>query len=448
MKEQEPKKRNKNFDEVSFGYSQEEAINESNRCLQCSVPQCVKGCPVNINIPKFIKEIKENNNQEAIKTIKESNNLPGVCGRVCPQEEQCECKCINKKDPIKIGYLERFAADNEQKQDHQQPRQLNKTVAVIGSGPASLTCAADLATKGYQVTIFEALHDTGGVLRYGIPEFRLPKSIVEDEVQQIEKLGVEIKKNFIIGKTLSLEELKQDYDAIFIGVGAGLPYFMGLVGENLPGVSSANEFLTRINLMRAYDDNYDTPIKKEKQVVVIGGGNVAMDAARSAKRIGSDVILVYRRSEQEMPARDEEIEHAKEEGINFQLLTNPTKILGEEKVEAIECIKMELGPEDDSGRRRPIPIKGSEFKIECQKVIVAIGQGPNPVLLSQIDLDKNKRGYININEKQQTSDPKVFAGGDITGGNATVIKAMGDGKVAAVAIDEFLKNSYTNKNFK
>mgnify|MGYP003973680675 CR=1 FL=1 len=438
MKEQDPQKRNRNFDEVSFGYSEEEAINEANRCLQCPVPQCVNGCPVNINIPKFIKEIKEKNYQEAIKTIKKSNNLPGVCGRVCPQEEQCECKCIIKKNPIKIGYLERFAADNEQKNDPIQPNQLNKTVAVIGAGPSSLTCAADLATKGYKVTIFEALHDTGGVLRYGIPEFRLPKSIVENEVQQIEKLGVEIKKNFIIGKTLSLDELKQDYDAVFIGVGAGLPYFMDIEGENLSGVSSANEFLTRINLMKAYKEEYDTPIKKEKQVVIIGGGNVAMDAARSAKRIGSDVTLIYRRSEEEMPARNEEIEHAKEEGINFQLLTNPTKILGDEKVTSIECIKMELGQEDDSGRRRPIPIKGSEFRIECQKVIIAIGQGPNPVLLNQIDLDKNERGYIKVNEKKQTSDSKVFAGGDITGGNATVIKAMGDGKIAAEAIDELL----------
>jgi glutamate synthase (NADPH/NADH) small chain len=439
MKEQDPKKRIENFDEVNLGYSQEEAIKESDRCLQCRVPQCVKGCPVNINIPKFIKEIKEKNPEEAIKIIKESNNLPGVCGRVCPQEEQCECKCIIKKNPIKIGYLERFAADNEKNKDPKKPKKLNKTVAVIGAGPSSLTCAADLAVKGYIVTIFEALHDTGGVLTYGIPEFRLPQSIVENEVKQIEKLGVEIKKNFIIGKTLSLDELKQDYDAIFIGVGAGLPYFMDLVGENLPGVYSANEFLTRINLMKAYKDEYDTPIKREKHVVVIGGGNVAMDSARSARRLGSKVTLVYRRSETEMPARDEEIEHAKEEGINFQLLTNPTKILGDDNVKEIECLKMELGPEDDSGRRRPIPIKGSEFKIETQQVIIAIGQGPNPVLLNQIDLDKNDRGYIKVNENKQTSDKKVFAGGDIIGGNATVIKAMGDGKIAAVAINEMLK---------
>ena len=314
-----------------------------------------------------------------------------------------------------------------------------KKIAIIGSGPSSLTCASDLALKGYNVTIYEALHDTGGVLRYGIPEFRLPKNIVDQEVEYIKKLGVEIKKNFVIGNTLSLEDLKQEYNAIFIGVGAGLPNFLKIEGETLPGVYSANEFLTRINLMKAYDfPNNQTPIKKEKQIVVIGGGNVAIDAARSAKRLGSDVTLIYRRGIEEMPARDEEIEHAKEEEINFELLTNPIKINGTEKVESIEVIKMQLTEPDESGRRSPVQIEGSEFQIPCQQVIVAIGQNPNPLLVKKTNLDQNEWGYLIVNEQMQTSDPKIFAGGDIIGGNATVIKAMGNGKIAAKAIDEQL----------
>jgi glutamate synthase (NADPH) small chain len=442
MKKQDPDKRKSNFEEVNLGYSEEEAIKEAERCLQCPSPSCTQGCPVNIDIPLFINHIKNKEHQKAIQEIKKTNNLPGICGRVCPQEEQCEIKCIIKKNPIKIGYLERFAADQEQIKDHlksQNQNNKNKKIAIIGSGPSSLTCASDLALKGYNVTIYEALHDTGGVLRYGIPEFRLPKNIVDQEVEYIKKLGVEIKKNFVIGNTLSLEDLKQEYNAIFIGVGAGLPNFLKIEGETLPGVYSANEFLTRINLMKAYDfPNNQTPIKKEKQIVVIGGGNVAIDAARSAKRLGSDVTLIYRRGIEEMPARDEEIEHAKEEEINFELLTNPIKINGTEKVESIEVIKMQLTEPDESGRRSPVQIEGSEFQIPCQQVIVAIGQNPNPLLVKKTNLDQNEWGYLIVNEQMQTSDPKIFAGGDIIGGNATVIKAMGNGKIAAKAIDEQL----------
>ena len=439
MRKQDPKQRTANFTEVNLGYSKEEAIKEASRCLQCKVPKCAEGCPVNINIPAFIRHIKQDNPEKAIEEIKKTNNLPGVCGRVCPQEEQCEAKCILKNKSIKIGYLERYAADNETKHEIPKIKSKNQKVAIIGSGPSSLTCAADLALKGYEVTVFEALHNTGGVLRYGIPEFRLPKKIVDNEVEYIKKLGVHIKKNFVIGKTKSLEDLKQEFDAIFIGVGAGLPNFMNIPGENLPGVYSANEFLTRINLMKACDfPNHGTPIKKAENVVIVGGGNVAIDSARCAKRLGSEVTLVYRRSLEEMPARIEEIENAKEEGIHFLLLTNPTKILGINSVEGIECVQMQLGEVDLDGRRSPVPIENSEFVLPCQQVIMAIGQGPNPLLVKQTNLNKDLKGYLFINEKGQTSDQKVFAGGDIVKGAATVIKAMADGKKAAKAIDEIL----------
>ncbi len=441
MNKQDPNKRNKNFEEVNLGYSEEEAIAESSRCLQCPVPQCIQGCPVKINIPGFIKCIKEKRFDDAVKEIKKSNNLPGVCGRVCPQEEQCEIKCILGKKAIKIGYLERFAADHETNKETPKIKKIGKKVAVIGSGPASLTCAADLAVKGYEITIFEALHNTGGVLRYGIPEFRLPKKIVDDEISYIERLGVKINKNIVIGKTLSLEDLKKDFDAIFIGVGAGLPNFMSIEGETLPGVYSANEFLTRINLMKSYDfPNNKTPVKKAKNVVVVGGGNVAIDAARCAKRIGADVTLVYRRSFKEMPAREEEIHHAKEEGIHFLMLTNPIRILGEEHVKGIECVQMQLGEPDETGRRKPIPMYNSNFIIDCQQVIIAIGQGPNPLLVKKTTLKKDIQGHLIVDENMQTSDEIIFAGGDIVKGSATVIRAMGNGKIAAASIDKFLSS--------
>lgn len=441
MIKQDPKIRTSNFNEVNLGYSKEEAIKEASRCLQCKVPKCIEGCPVNINIPSFISFIKNDKPEKAIEEIKKANNLPGICGRVCPQEEQCEAKCILKQKAIKIGYLERYAADNETQQKIPKIKESKHRVAVIGSGPSSLTCAADLALKGYNVTIFEALHKTGGVLRYGIPEFRLPKKIVDNEIEYIKKLGVTIKKDFVIGKTLSLEDLKKDFDAIFIGVGAGLPNFMNIPGENLPGVYSANEFLTRINLMKAFDfPNNETPIKKSETTVVIGGGNVAIDSARCAKRLGSHVFLVYRRGLEEMPARQEEIQNAKEEGIEFLFLTNPTKIIGIDKVEGIECVQMMLGEEGLDGRKTPVPIENSEFVIECNQVVIAIGQGPNPLLVKQTNLNKDIKGYLYVNEKNQTSDAIIFAGGDIIKGEATVIKAMADGKKAAAAIDELLKN--------
>jgi glutamate synthase (NADPH/NADH) small chain len=439
MKQQDPKQRIKNFDEVNLGYSEKEAIKESSRCLQCKVPQCVEGCPVNIDIPGFIKQIKQGKPEKAAEIIKKSNNLPGICGRVCPQEDQCELKCILDKKAIKIGYLERFAADNEKESTLTKIKKNNKKIAAIGSGPASLTCAADLALKGYNVTIFEALHNTGGVLRYGIPEFRLPRKIVDKEIEYIKKLGVKIEHNVIIGKTLSLEDLKKNFDAIFIGVGAGLPNFMNIEGEALPGVYSANEFLTRINLMNAHYKKYDTPLQKAEDVIVIGGGNVAIDAARSAKRLGSNVNVIYRRSLEEMPARVEEIAHAKEEGIHFMLLTNPTKIVGDEKVKGIECIQMKLGDPEEDGRRSPVPIENSEFTIECDQVVIAIGQNPNPLLVKQTKLQKDIKGYLRVTPQMQTSDNQIFAGGDIVkGNNGTVIMAMGNGKIAANAIDEML----------
>ena len=443
MPQQDAKKRIKNFNEVALGYTEELALKEAVRCLGCKNPQCVKGCPVNVDIPGFITKIKEKDYDSAIKIIKKTNNLPAVCGRVCPQEEQCEAKCILgiKAEPVSVGRLERFAADYEKETKPEKIKLNGKKVAVVGSGPASLTCAADLAKLGYTVVLYEALHKAGGVLVYGIPEFRLPKAIVQKEVDFIKSLGVDIRLNHLVGRIITIKELSEQYDAVFIGTGAGLPYFMGLPGENLPGVYSANEFLTRINLMKAYKfPDYITPIKKAKKVVVVGGGNVAMDSARCAKRLGADVTLVYRRSEKEMPARNEEIEHAKEEGINFKLLTNPVGVLGQDKVEAVECIKMELGEPDDSGRRRPIPIKGSEFKIKADQFIVAIGQGPNPLIAKTTpELKIGKKGNIEVDENGKSNLKNVFAGGDIVGGNATVIKAMGEGKRAAWAIHANLK---------
>jgi len=441
MREQDPKERAKNFDEVNLGYTKEEAIEEATRCLQCKQPTCIDGCPVSIDIPGFIKCIKEDNKKQAMETIKKTNNLPGVCGRVCPQEKQCEAKCVlqKAKKAIKIGYLERYASEHDE-EEIPKIKKLNKKIAIIGSGPAGLTCAADLASLGYKVTIFEALHKAGGVLQYGIPEFRLPKKIVDKEIDFIEKLGVEIKLDYVIGKIFSMDELLDKFDAVFISVGAGLPYFLGIDGENLEGVYSANEFLTRVNLMKAYEfPSYDTPIKKALKTVVIGGGNVAMDAARCAKRLGSDVSIIYRRSIDEMPARIEEVNHAKEEEINFLLLTCPSKILGENKIEGIECIQMKLGQEDESGRRKPIPIEDSEFEVECDQLIIAIGQGPNPLLIKTLDIQKTPKCRIIVDDKCRTSMKGVFAGGDIASDEATVIRAMGMGKTAAKGIDEYLK---------
>lgn len=453
MPMQDPKLRIQNFDEVALGYSREQARREAARCLQCKKPPCVAGCPVEIDIPAFIAKIKEGDFMGAIHKIKEKNNLPAVCGRVCPQEEQCEKVCVlaKKGQPIAIGRLERFAADYEFSQGDIRvppaPPKTGKRVAVIGAGPAGLTVAGDLAKMGHDVTIFEALHKAGGVLVYGIPEFRLPKRIVQVEVDYVRKLGVEIKTNMVVGQAITVDELLNNgYDAVFIGTGAGLPYFLGIPGENLNGVYSANEFLTRNNLMKAYlFPEYDTPVRVASNVAVVGGGNVAMDAARVAKRLGADhVYLVYRRSRTEMPAREEEIVNAEEEGIEFQLLTNPVRIIGDEKgwVKGIECIRMELGEPDASGRRRPIPIKGSEFVLPVEVVIAAIGQGPNPLLTkSTTGLELTKWGNIVADpETGKTSKRGVFAGGDIVTGAATVILAMGAGKKAAVAIDKYLRD--------
>lgn len=445
-REQEPEKRVKNFEEVNFGYNEEEAGKEASRCLQCKDPPCVKGCPVNVDIPKFIRYIKEGKFYMAIKTVKRTNNLPGICGRVCPQENQCEKRCIMgvKNEPINIGKLERFAADLKEEQKIADVEKSKKKIAIIGSGPAGLTCGADLALMGHKVVIFEALHEAGGVLRYGVPEFRLPKKIVNEEIGYILKLGVEIKKNAIIGRMYTLDELRKKFDAVFIGSGAGLPKFLGIRGESLNYVYSANEFLTRINLMKAHKfPEYRTPIKKGKKVIVVGGGNVAMDSARSARRLGADVTIVYRRSLNEMPARKEEIKHAQEEGIHFILLTNPVEILGDENVEGIKCVQMMLGEMDESGRRKPIPIEDSEFCIDCDQVVIAIGQGPNPLLTRTVNIEHNKKGHFIVDENMMTSIPGVFAGGDIIGGEegtgATVINAMGAGKRAAIAINDWVK---------
>jgi len=393
-REQEPEKRINNFEEVNLGYNEDEAKQEASRCLQCKNSPCISGCPVSVEIPKFIRYIKDAKFYMAIKTIKRTNNLPGVCGRVCPQEDQCEKACIMgiKNEPINIGKLERFAADIEERDvKPPEPHPDRKKIAIVGSGPSGLTCASDLALKGHKVVIYEALHETGGVLKYGIPEFRLPKKMVNEEIEYIEKSGVTIKKNAVVGRLHTLDELRKKYDAVFIGSGAGLPKFLGIPGEGLNGVYSANEFLTRVNLMKAYKfPEYSTPIKIAKKVVVIGGGNVAMDSARSARRLGADVTIVYRRSLDEMPAREEEIKHAQEEGIHFMLLTNPSRILGTGNVEGIECMQMMLGEQDESGRRKPVPLEDSEFINDCEQVIIAIGQGPNPLLTKKVNIEHNE----------------------------------------------------------
>jgi glutamate synthase (NADPH/NADH) small chain len=452
MPEQPPAVRAGNFDEVALGYSKEDAIAEASRCLNCKDPNCVEGCPVNVDIPGFIKLICEEDFEGAIEKIKATNALPAICGRVCPQESQCEALCVlgKKGEPVAIGRLERFCADYEREKGVSAPgpsdivEPTGRTVAVVGSGPAGLTAAADLAKLGHKVTIFESLHKTGGVLSYGIPEFRLPKEIVKQEVEYIKQLGVEIKPNYIIGRIKTLDELCEEFDAVFLGTGAGLPRFMGIEGENLNGVYSANEFLTRVNLMKAYDPNYDTVVRYGKHVVVVGGGNVAMDSARSALRLGAEeVSVVYRRGEEEMPARREEIEHAKEEGVILRLLANPTRILGDDKfnVTGIECIKMELGEPDATGRRSPVPVEGSEFIIDAEAVIIAIGTSPNPIIFKGSEgLDQSRRGTVVAEEETgTTSKCGVYAGGDVVTGAATVISAMGAGKKAAKAIDEYLK---------
>jgi glutamate synthase (NADPH) small chain len=451
MPEQNPKLRVQNFNEVALGYTRENALREASRCLNCKKPECVEGCPVNVKIPEFISKMKEGDFMGAIHKIKETNALPAVCGRVCPQESQCESKCIlgKKGEPVAVGRLERYAADFELAQGDvrvpEKPAPTGKKVAIVGAGPAGLTVAGELAKMGHEVTIFEALHKAGGVLVYGIPEFRLPKSIVQREVDYVQKLGVRIKPNTIVGQTISVDEMRKEFDAIFVGTGAGLPYFMNIPGENLNGVYSANEFLTRANLMKAYlFPEYDTPIRMAKNVAVIGGGNVAMDSARVAKRLGADhVYLIYRRSRAEMPARAEEAHHAEEEGIDFRLLTNPVRVIGNDKnwVTGIECVKMELGEPDASGRRRPVEVKGSEHIIPVEVVIVAIGQGPNPILTHNAEgLALRKSGNIEADpETGKTSLKGVFAGGDIVTGAATVILAMGAGRKAAQAIDDYLK---------
>jgi glutamate synthase (NADPH/NADH) small chain len=450
MKEQAPSERNKNFAEVALGYTGEEAMKEAQRCLQCDAPMCMEGCPVGIDIPKFVKETAEGKFEEALRTLKDKNNLPAICGRVCPQESQCEKKCIlgMKWSPLAIGRLERFIADTDTTSTKADIHLNGKKVAVVGSGPAGLTAAADLARMGYRVTIFEALHKPGGVLVYGIPEFRLPKAIVEKEVEYVKGLGVEIKLNQVVGKTITIDDIfTQGYEAVFVGSGAGLPSFMRIPGENLNGVYSANEFLTRVNLMRAFRfPEYDTPIKYGKNVAVVGGGNVAMDAARTAKRLGAEhVYLIYRRGEEEMPARREELEHAKEEGIEFKLLMNPTKIIGDEQrqVKAIELICMELGEPDASGRRSPVCKEGSETTLDVDTVVIAIGTSPNPLIVKTTPgLKTGKHGVIDVDGYTfMTSRKGVFAGGDIVSGAATVISAMGQAKEAARAIDEYLKNN-------
>ena len=450
MPEQEPKVRAKNFNEVPFGYTPELAQLESSRCLQCKKPKCIEGCPVEIDIPAFIKLINEGDFIGAARKLKERNGLPAVCGRVCPQEDQCEQVCIvGKKDqPVAVGRLERFAADWERAKGEvfipEKAPSTGKKVAVVGSGPAGLTLAGDLILKGHEVTIFEALHKTGGVLIYGIPEFRLPKAIVQAEVNYLEKLGVKVECNCVIGRVESVDELLQEYDAVFLGLGAGLPQFMNIPGENFCGIYSANEYLTRSNLMKAYlFPKYDTPIARGKNVAVFGAGNVAMDSARTALRLGADTVrIIYRRSRDEMPARIEEVHHAEEEGVQFYLLTAPTRFFGDDNgwVTGMECLKMELGEPDESGRRRPVPMKGSEFKLECDMAVVAIGAGPNPLLPTQTQgLELNKRGYIVADlETGKTQKPGVWAGGDIVTGSATVILAMGAGRKAANSIHEYL----------
>lgn len=452
MPEQDPNVRNKNFLEVAMGYTEEMAMEEASRCLNCKHKPCVSGCPVNVRIPEFVAKVAEGKFEEAYEIITSTNSLPAISGRVCPQENQCEGKCVRgiKGESVSIGRLERFCADYHMKHSDAKavkPQSNGKKVAVIGAGPSGLTCAGDLAKKGYEVTVFEAFHTAGGVLVYGIPEFRLPKAIVKKEVENLQDLGVEVKTNMVIGRVLSVDELfEMGYKAIFIGSGAGLPSFMGIEGEDLIGVYSANEYLTRTNLMKAYLEDYDTPIIKSKSVAVVGGGNVAMDAARCAKRLGTEnVYIVYRRGMEEMPARKEEVHHAMEEGIIFKNLNNPVKILGDEngRVRAMECIEMELGEPDASGRRKPIAKEGSNFELPVDTVIMSIGTSPNPLIRSTTPgLDTNKRGCLIVNEDtMQTTREGVYAGGDAVTGAATVILAMGAGKQAAQSIDEYLSKN-------
>ena len=455
VREQDPNIRRTNFEEVSYGYNSEEAMLEATRCLNCKKPKCVTACPVSINIPAFIQEIAKGHFVDAAKVIAADSSLPAVCGRVCPQESQCEGDCILgvKSEPVAIGKLERFIGD------YANENQLNLAkvaapngfkVAIIGSGPAGLACATDLAKIGYEVKIFEALHKAGGVLEYGIPEFRLPKEkVVKAEIDNVRRLGVKIETDVVIGRTVTIDELinEEGYHAVFVGSGAGLPKFMDIPGENLNGVVSANEFLTRTNLMKAYDESYDTPIFVGSNVVVVGGGNVAMDAARTAARLGANVTVVYRRSKTELPARVEEVHHAEEEGIVFKLLTNPTEIIGDEKgwVKAIKCIKMDLGEPDASGRRRPIEVPNSEFEVKTDVVIMSLGTSPNPLISTTTPgLNLNKWQCIIADEKGQTTREGVFAGGDAVTGAATVILAMGAGRVAAKSIDEYIKDKYQN----
>lgn len=453
MPSQEPDVRNKNFDEVALGYTEEMAIDEAKRCLNCKNPKCVNGCPVNVHIPEFIAKVAEGKFDEAFGVITSTNSLPAICGRVCPQENQCEGQCIRgiKGEPVGIGRLERFVADYHNAHGHQGgapavPESNGHKVAVVGSGPAGLTCAGDLARKGYDVTVFEALHQVGGVLVYGIPEFRLPKAIVAKEVARLEHFGVKIMTDTVVGRTITVDELMDEmgFEAVFIGSGAGLPMFMNIPGVNYKGVLSANEFLTRINLMKAYLPDSDTPLIHPKKVAVVGGGNVAMDAARCAKRMGAEhVYVLYRRDEEEMPARKEEVHHAKEEGIRFRMLTNPTEVLGDEKgwVTGLRCVEMELGEPDESGRRSPVVKEGSEFEIECDVVIMALGTSPNPLLAATTaGLETTRRGCITADERGATTRPGVFAGGDAVTGAATVILAMGAGRTAAKAIDEYVKS--------
>ncbi len=448
MPEQDPQVRARNFQEVALGYTEEMAMEEAKRCLNCKHPHCVEGCPVNVRIPEFIAKVAAGDFQAAYEIITSTNALPALSGRVCPQESQCEAKCVRgvKGEPVAIGRLERFVADWYRQHVNAMPEKAQpngKKVAVVGSGPAGLTCASDLAKKGYQVSIFEALHTAGGVLVYGIPEFRLPKAIVANEVEKLQAQGVEVMTNMVIGRVLSIDELfEMGYQAVFVGSGAGLPMFMNIPGESLKGVYSANEYLTRTNLMKAYTEEADTPIAKSQAVAVVGGGNVAMDSARCAMRLGADkVYIVYRRGEAEMPARLEERHHAKEEGIEFKTLCNPVEILGDENgnVKAIRCIRMELGEPDASGRRRPVEIPGSEFELPVDTVIMALGTSPNPLIRSTTPgLETNRKGCLIVDEKEMTTRPGVFAGGDAVTGAATVILAMGAGKKAAAAIDEYL----------
>ena len=452
VREQNPKVRATNFEEVCLGYNQEEAMEEAQRCLGCKKPKCVEGCPVSINIPGFIEEIKEGKIEEAYKVIGLSSALPAICGRVCPQESQCEGKCIRgvKGEAVSIGKLERFVADYALEHDIKPVGAEVKNghkVAVIGSGPSGLTCAGDLAKAGYDVTVFEALHELGGVLVYGIPEFRLPKQkVVKKEIEKVKELGVKFETNVVIGKSTTIDQLIEDegFEAVFIGSGAGLPMFMGIPGENASGVFSANEYLTRSNLMKAFDDSYDTPIAAGKKVAVVGGGNVAMDAARTALRLGAEVHIVYRRSEAELPARAEEVHHAKEEGIIFKFLNNPAAIVGDDNgwVKGMEIIKQELGEPDASGRRRPVPVEGSNYILDVETVIIAIGQSPNPLIRHTTPgLECQKWGGIIVNEEtMESSKENVYAGGDTVTGAATVILAMGAGKKAAAAIDEKLSS--------